>query len=79
VTAVSASSSGMPGSPSGRAELARPVKPSAARSSQPPSRSSSVPRQCRAAICSSSVIDSIRVMMAYARDCDVKRRFCCVP
>ena len=42
-----------------RALLARPVKPSAARSSQSPSRSSSTPRQPGAARCSSSSIDTI--------------------
>src|SRR5438552_1770202 len=48
-TAVTASGSGRPGSPSGRAELARPVKPSAARSSHSPTGSVSGACQCRAA------------------------------
>ena len=55
-TASSALSNGSPGSPSGSAELARPVNPSAARSSHPPSHSSSVPRQCLAATRSRSMI-----------------------
>ena len=42
----------------GGAELARPVNPSAARSSQSPSHSSCVPRQCAAATRSSSMIVS---------------------
>src|SRR6185437_2159528 len=55
-TAVTASGSGRPGSPRGRAELARPVKPSAARSSHSPSGLVSGACQCRAAARSSASI-----------------------
>ena len=48
-TAVTASGSGRPGSPTGRAELARPVKPAAARSRHSPSGSVSGACQCSAA------------------------------
>ncbi len=53
-TAVSAASSGIPGSPSGSTELARRVNPDAARSSHSPSRSLSTGRQARAATRASS-------------------------
>src|ERR1035441_7926928 len=48
VTASTAAPSGIPGSPSGRAEFARPVKPPAARSSHSPSAARSAACQCSA-------------------------------
>jgi len=63
----------MPGSPTASALLARPVNPSAARSSQSPSRSSSIARQPGTAASSSSSIEITRKVsqargLASARD-----------
>src|SRR5215472_7737960 len=58
-TCSTASGSGRPGSPIASALLARPVKPSAARSVQLPSGSCSVARQPSAATRSSSSIEIV--------------------
>ncbi len=57
-TASTAAASGRPGSPAGSALLARPVKPAAAPSRQPPSHSCSGACQLPAAATSSSSMDT---------------------
>ena len=66
-TSSTARSVGMPGSPSGSAEFARPVNPLAARSSQPPRCACSVACQCRADIRSNAEIHGSIPVIILAR------------